>query len=144
MEYERDFHRSFMARTRKNLENYKGEYEATHPINSLLGLLVIPKEKIFDRIPATPPDQLDTTQWGSVSDWMTQSNKCDLGHVHTLTLRQFVRKLRNAVAHFHIKPYPETGVVEGFHFEDGSFKANIPVHDLKVFVMQLSSELARP
>lgn len=144
MEYESDFHRSFVERTWKNLDDYKGEYEATHFINSLLGRLIVPKEKLFNDIPMTPLDQLDPTQWGKMSDWLTQPNKCELGHKHTLTLRQFARKLRNAVAHFHIQPYPETGDVQGFRFADGSFKAKIPVPDLKLFVMQLASELAKP
>lgn len=144
MEYEIDFHRSFVERTRKNLDSYQGEYEATHLINSLLGLLIVPKERLLDDIPTTPLDQLDHTQWGRTSDWLTQPNKCELGHEHSLTLRQFVRKLRNAVAHFHIQPYPESGEVQGFRFADGSFKAKVPVPDLKLFVKQLASELAKP
>ena len=144
MEYESDFHRSFMERTQKNLKEYRGNYEATHLINSLLGLLIIPKERLFNRVPTTPLDQLNPAQWGSVSDWLTQPAKCDLGHVHTLTLQQLVRKLRNAVAHFKIHPYPAKGDVAGFEFSDRLFKVKIPVNDLKLFVTQLAFELAEP
>lgn len=144
MEYEQDFPGSFMERTRKNLEEYKGGSEATHLINSMLGLLIIPTEKHFERTPKTLLNQLDPAEWGNVSGWMTHPYKCDLGHEHTLTLRQFVRKLRNAVAHFDITPYPVQGPVEGFKFKDKSFEASIPVHDLTCFVKQLASELAKP
>jgi len=146
MEYESDFHRCFMKRTLKNLENYHGSYEATQLLNSLLGLLIVPNESLDSSIPATPLDELSANEWGTVSTWITQPIKCDLGHTHTLTLRQFVRKLRNAVAHFNIKPYPETGEVEGFEFDNNprkpSFKAKIPATELDRFVKQLASTFA--
>nr|WP_319565535.1 HEPN family nuclease [uncultured Rhodoferax sp.] len=143
MEYESDFHRCFMERTQENLKNYQGNYEATQLINSLLGLLIVPKEKLFEKIPTTPLNELPPSEWGDVSKWVTQKIKCNLGHDHTLTLRQFVQKLRNSVAHFHIQPYPETGTVEGFEFADKpSFKAKIPVAELDRFVKQVASTLA--
>jgi len=90
-------------------------------------------------------DELNTNEWGTVPTWITQPIECDLGHTHTLTLRQFVRKLRNAVAHFNIKPYPKTGSVEGFEFDNKprkpSFKAKIPVPELSKFVKKLASTL---
>ncbi len=144
MEYDSDFHRSFMVRTQKNLDDYHGVHEATHLINSLIGLLIVSREQLFDCIPNTPLDRLAPAEWGRVSDWITQPIKCNPGHVHTLTLRQFVRKLRNAVAHFRIEPYPEQGTVEGFSFIDGSFKTKIPEAELKTFVNKLANELAGP
>ncbi len=145
MEYESDFPRCFMKRTQKNLESYKGNYEATQLIDSLLGFLIVPKEKLFEKIPITPLNELCTTEWGNVSTWLPQEIKCDLGHEHRLTLRQLVRKLRNAVAHCHIQPYPKTGVVKGFEFADKpSFKAKVPVAELNQFIKQLASTLASP
>ena len=153
MEYEPDFPRCFIKRTLTNLENYQSncqnscqeKYEATQLLNSLLGLLIVPNESLYERISTTPLDTLSANEWGAVSTWITQPIKCDLGHTHTLTLRQFVRKLRNAVAHFHIKPYPEEGIVEGFEFADKprkpSFKAKIPVPELSKFVKKLASTL---
>lgn len=141
MQYENDFHRSFMKRTQKNLDDYQGEYEATQLINSLLGLLIVPKERLFDLIPDTPLDKLNFAEWGKVPQWMARPAKCDLGHEHTLTLRQLVRKLRNAVAHFKIQPFPENGVVQGFCFSDGAFKVKAPVDELKLFAKQLAATL---
>lgn len=144
MQYERDFPRCFMARTKKNLEQYQGDFEATHLVNSLLGLLIVPKEAQFTNIPDTPVDQLCGDDWGNITDWLGRPTRCDLGHEHTLTLRQFVRRLRNAVAHFEVQPFPESGVVKGFKFADrrSSFEASIPIADLKRFVLKLCSSLS--
>lgn len=144
MEYESDFHRSFMVRTQKNLENYRGDYEATQAINSLLGLLIVPKEKLFAHI----PDDLLTDlgdAWGTVSQWIRNPGKCDHGHRHPLTLRQLVRRLRNAVAYFKISPYPAQGEIQGFKFSDrNGFSASIPVTELRRFVVKLAMTLIPP
>jgi len=141
MEYESDFYLCFMERTQQNLDSYEGGYDATQLLNSLLGLLIVPKEKLFDQIPDTSLNELSPSEWGDVSSWVTQNINGDLGHGNTSTLRQFVRKLRNSVAHFHITPHHESGVVRGFRFAYGSFNAEIPEGELKKFVKQLASTL---
>lgn len=142
MEYESDFYLCFMKRTQQNLDNYEGVYDATQLLNSLLGLLIVPKEKLFDEIPDISLNELSPSEWGDVSSWVTQNVNGELGHEDSSTLRQFVRKLRNSVAHFHITPRHESGVVRGFCFADGSFNAEIPENELKKFVEQLASTLA--
>lgn len=146
MEYKEDFHRSFIERTHKNLTDYTGEYEATHLINRLLGLLIVPKEKLIEDLPTTPLDALDTEEWGNIPMWPNGPTRCDLGHEHVLTLRQFVRRLRNAVAHFGLSPLHDSGVVRGFKFEDGNngrndFSASTRVNELRRFIIKMAKTL---
>jgi hypothetical protein len=62
-----------------------------------------------------------------------------------LTLRQFVKKLRNAVAHFKLTPTSEHGVVTAFVFSDrNGFKTEIPVSDLRQFIYTLAQTLTDP
>jgi hypothetical protein len=77
MQYESDFPRSFMVRTRCNLENYHGQYEATQAINCLLGLLIVPKERLFNLIPDTALDRLDSAEWGPIQRWIKRIGRCD-------------------------------------------------------------------
>lgn len=41
----------FINRTRENLEKYSGKYEVTNLINCCLGLIIIPKQKLKDKMP---------------------------------------------------------------------------------------------
>ena len=44
-----NFDVSFIERTSENLKNYEGEYEFTMLLNSLLGLIIVPREQQFRR-----------------------------------------------------------------------------------------------
>ena len=95
--------RDFARRTHKNLEFvelHKADpeieiYEVTQLINSLLGLVVFPQQKYVDRIPPTPLAELEAQGWPSI--------KMAQGTSFTETLADFVRHLRNSIAHLHIK-----------------------------------------
>ena len=58
MEYKQEFELDFMSRTREIIEQYKEPYEATLLINCMLGLLVVPKETLFNDIPPIPFESL--------------------------------------------------------------------------------------
>lgn len=101
----------FAERTLGNLtyieeaeQNGEQVYDATQLINSLLGLIVFPRERDFDSIPTTPLRELEG--WPEIH----QSKGCN-------NLRQFCRKLRNAVAHCNILLLGEK-VIEGIHFQN--------------------------
>lgn len=104
--------RDFAQRTRHNLDviracQAQGEevYEATQLINSMLGLLVLPKEHYYNNIPTTPLEQLRTDGWPApVLDGEFKSPK---------HLRDLVRLLRNSVAHFNVEFVAPTGEIEG-------------------------------
>lgn len=140
MEYEPEFAKSFMSRTLEIVAEYDGAYDATLLINCLLGLLVLPKEALLNKIPATPFDSLD--QWGIQPSSIKNTGKCDYGHQHDLSLRQLVRRMRNAVAHFQVEPFPQQGYVAGFTFKDrNGFRAELTLSELKQFVVKLSEHL---
>src|SRR5688572_21335039 len=103
MRYE-DVVADFAERTKKNLELLKkfqaenpesAVYEVTQLINSMLGLLVFPKEGYFRRIPEIPLSQLIEEGWPipSVRGIFQQPE----------TLRELIRLLRNAIAHFNLE-----------------------------------------
>lgn len=93
--------REVMDRTKSNLkfiENNKGDYdvfEVTQLVNSLLGLLVYPKEEQYNRIPQ------DSMQKAMEDDWPRSACKAKEGAADHL--RDLVRRMRNAVVHFGIE-----------------------------------------
>lgn len=111
MEYQ-DVIRDFAWRTLKNLESvdrlsYDGAevYETTQLINSMLGLLVFPRERYLDSIPKTDLKQLAAEGWPIprlVGD-------CE----HPNDLRDLIRLMRNAIAHFNIEFLTSQGQISG-------------------------------
>ncbi len=101
MMYE-DVIRDFARRTRTNLraidrlfsEGYD-VYEATQLVNSTLGLLVFPQQRYVDSIPEIPLDQLQVMGW--------PVPQVRGGFAQAQNLRDLIRRLRNAVAHFNIE-----------------------------------------
>ena len=94
--------RDFAERTRKNLRTIEdlqakgGEaYEVTQLVNSMLGLLVFPRERFLDQIPQTSLSDLEADGWPVpkvVGDFPQARD-----------LRELIRYLRNAIAHFNIE-----------------------------------------
>lgn len=139
MEYDPDFARSFMRRTHKIARDYDGPYAATILINCLLGLLVVPKEVLLDKLPDIPFESL--AEWGVCPASITNFGKCDYGHEQP-TLRQLVRRMRNAVAHFKIEPFSSSGEVQGFVFKDrNGFEAKLELSALRTFVIKVAEYL---
>jgi len=140
MEYDRDFARSFTRRTLTLVGDYDGALDATLLINCLLGLLIVPKETLVDKIPTTPFESLQ--EWGINPNSIRKVGRCEFGHEHRPNLRQLVRRLRNAVAHFRIEPKHEAGLVVGYCFQDqGGFHAIISLSEIRVLVEKLAAHL---
>lgn len=141
MEYDADFARSFMGRTLTLANEYQGPLDATLLINCLLGLLIVPKEALLiDKIPSAAFVSIE--DWGISPNSIKSFGKCDQGHEHEPNLKQLVRRLRNAVAHFKIDPIHRDGKVTAFTFRDrNGFHADVPLAELKEFVVSLSNHL---
>jgi hypothetical protein len=101
MMYE-DIVADFAWRTQQNLraietaeQNGTCVFETTQLINSMLGLLVFPREEFVDRIPKTPLTQLRSEGWPvpRVRPGFTQASD----------LAELVRYLRNAISHFNLE-----------------------------------------
>lgn len=103
MDY-RNVVRDFAQRTRKNLEFIEDTvatspevelYEVTQLINSMLGLLVFPKEKYYIRLPRIPLMELEAVGWPNVT--VLEGNPpCG-------DLRELFRLLRNSISHYNIE-----------------------------------------
>src|SRR5215208_943456 len=103
MEYESLVH-DFARRTRANLQTIQrlsetgGEgpvYEVTQLVNSLLGLLIFPQQKLFAFIPEISLSELQA------DGWPVPRVTGDFAQVWDL--RQLVRYLRNAIAHCNVR-----------------------------------------
>lgn len=111
MEYQ-DLVRDFAKRTLHNLDVVKqsrdrGEeaYEVTQLINSMLGLIVLPKERYYDSIPETPIEELRSQGWPEPllgGAFNTPAN-----------LREVLRMLRNSIAHFNVDFINYDGQISG-------------------------------
>lgn len=129
-----------MKRTLSLVTDYSGPLDATLLINCLLGLLIVPKESLIERIPKAEFASL--SEWGIKPSSIKKFGKCDYGHEHQPNLRQLVRRLRNAIAHFKIEPIHGSDKVSGFSFRDQSgFHAEVSLEELKEFVTRLSTHL---
>jgi len=103
MEY-KQLVKDFAERTLSNLESIerlktddpgRRVYETTQLINSLLGLIVLPREQEFMKIPATPLSELVEQGWAIP--------KMIVDHPKTPDLQRLIHYLRNAVAHFRLE-----------------------------------------
>ena len=140
LEYEQNFARSFMQRTLALAQNYSGPHDATLLINCLLGLLIVPKEALLDKVPATEFEKLG--DWGIKPESIRAFGKYENGSDHRPNLRQLVHRLRNAVAHFRIDPIHHAGVVKGYSFRDqNGFHAQISLDEIKSLVTKLAQHL---
>lgn len=97
----------FAQRTRANLEAIRQQritpgssqvFETTQLVNSMLGLLVFPQQRYIDRIPEAPLSELVAAGW--------PIPQVVGNHPQAEDLRQLVRLLRNAIAHFNIEFIP--------------------------------------
>lgn len=102
-----DLEAELFKRTKTNLEaierlKAEGEevYETTQLINSLLSLLIFPREIFFKNIPEIPFEKL-------VQDGIPVPT---INKGETPNLRILVRKLRNSVAHFNLSMKGKTDI----------------------------------
>ena len=107
----------FIARTERNLKiiedlAIQGEevYEVTQLINSLLGLLVFPKERWLSKVPAIDRNKLEMDGWPLPEEEISQFGN----------LQDLLKKMRNAVAHFDIELILGKDEIVGIQFKDSN------------------------
>lgn len=98
----KDLIADFAKRTRANLDliekhaaNGDEAYEVTQLVNSLLGLLVFPRERFMNRIPETPLSELHESGWPRLT--ITH------GETECQTLRELTSKLRHSISHCNLE-----------------------------------------
>lgn len=122
MEYDHALLADFARRTLRNLEHIRSieqlerrqgvpvsdlsAYPVTQQLNSLLGLVVFPKEQYSNAIPDRNLTDLVAEGWPE-PDIKPRSRTCSRGADHNhrdcTTLRELIRVIRNGVAHFNIE-----------------------------------------
>lgn len=141
MDYDNVVH-DFAQRTRENLrfvreaaQRIESEphapqvYEVTQLINSMLGLLVFPQQAFIDAIPETPLNELIAQGWPQIR---TTGGFEDIQH-----LKQLVRLLRNAIAHFNIEFLAPSGRLTGVRVwnrnkrNETTWQAELSLNDLE-------------
>jgi hypothetical protein len=139
----------FSQRTKRNLELIEqlasehavgGAFEVTQLVNSMLGLLVFPQQRWFDRIPLTPVPELVSAGWPTIT--------VD-GSVPGNDLRGLARYLRNGIAHFNLEFIADTsGLISGLRIwnvrSDGrrDWTAQLGVADLRFVAMKFVDMLS--
>ena len=139
MSYFNNFERLFMQRSLELVDTYQGEYETTQLLNALIGLLFFPNERMSDLIPEK--SLLDIEAWGFRQDCIMNAGAHKTPQ--EIHLRELVKRLRNAVAHCKVSPFPDDHrQCEGFFFLDrNGFEAKIPKDQLKNLMRGLLAHL---
>jgi len=113
--------KDFANRTRINLSIIKDKaeadqnaYEVTQLINSMLGLLVFPREEFFEKIPETNLKNLEKDGW--------PIPRIRGKYKQASNLKQLIRYLRNGIVHFNINFTETYGVIDGLIIWNKSLK----------------------
>ena len=130
MEYAKDkeFVADFVHRTKVNITHGCHPYEVTQRINSLIGLLVLPKERYYDNINDSMINSELLAALMKGINIPSNSRK--------LNLKYIVRRMRNAIAHFNIecKADKHTHLIDHIVFEDFNYENNSKNPDFQITI----------
>lgn len=136
----RDLESEFIERTLRLIDQYHGtldkyefqeQFNYTLTVNCMLGLIVMPKEKVINFVPITRLTKDFLTEIGAPS--LEVGGKIS-------TLRDLIRSLRHAVAHFDISVISEDDQnrIDWLEFSDsengGELVAKFRAHELLPFL----------
>ena len=107
----------FVQRTKEILQSYQGEYKLCNAINCVLGLIILPNEIIKER----PNPYWDTNISDIQELGLLQIRKFEpirsirngITNYYPKSLKVFLRKIRNGLAHQNIEPVNKNGVFCG-------------------------------
>jgi hypothetical protein len=134
----------FARRTKKNLEFIEEVvarsstdsghqvYEVTQLINSLLGLLVFPKERYYDDLPEIPLQDLVKDGWPEI--------RLLVGRFEPKNLKQLMRYLRNGIAHHNIEFTSQDGktisglIIWNIRNKRIDWKVELTLNDIRLIV----------
>jgi len=153
------FKTEFVDRTKEILLNYEGEYKLSNAINCMLGLLILPYENVRNN-----PDTFWDTDLNAIPDFpafrihvfqpVHKVKKGGIIEYYPKTLRVFLQKIRNGLAHQHIRPVNTNGrftrvVIENYFDPDNRNILDMEVEftrkQLEKFALFIADEyLKRP
>jgi hypothetical protein len=117
-----DYEREFVERTQAILQNYGGEYQLTNAINCMLGLIILPNEML---------KRSQSPKWGLPIAEIQELNFLRIRQFKPIrgkrngvteyfpkTLKVFLKKVRNGLAHQNIKPINMNGFFTGIEIKN--------------------------
>lgn len=134
----------FVQRTKKILQQYDSidfskneseKYEITLLLNCFVGLLILPKEHWYDKLPKT---EIDEEGWGINPDFIENIEG------DSKSIQQVARRLRNSITHYRFKVFSnKKEEIASIEFKDcdkgkSTFKSEIPIENIKLFLEKLS------
>ncbi len=136
-----NFPLDFTKRTLELVNEYKGDYEATLLVNCLLGLLIAPNE--YEEIKEElRKENSNAKVWKDFIDKVENWEKCKAKEgkqkQRAANLMNFIKSIRNSLAHFYFEPIQEKRV-KGFRFRDtNGFKVDLTNKEIKKLVQTLT------
>ena len=129
----------FVKRTKANLSDYSGDFEVTNLINSCLGLIIIPKQRISDRIPTYEFTEQNCDFGITLKNICFEQNK-------NYELSNILRHIRNGLAHGRIEQKSKNGEIAGLRIYDKNnnsgenFSIEFSVEEFKRFAISVSNK----
>lgn len=142
----------FVTRTKSIIEQYNNinfsetsdeKYEITLCMNCMLGLVVIPQQVWFDKVPNTDLNK----------DWFIKTSHITTIEDNKYKINEIVRHIRNSVSHGNITPTSKdkgsNRKITHIKFKDfpignsttPTFEAEVPVETLKKFAVKFANTM---
>jgi len=142
----KNFNVDFVERSLNNLAQYKGDYEISNLLCCLLAFIVIPKERYCGQL--SEKRITEHADWGILPQHILfgTCRKCNQSlQPEKLTLKDFVKHMRDSIAHGGMETFVENNSTDITHVQFINkinnaelFKAVIPVNNLKTLAQKLS------
>lgn len=135
-------------RSYKNLQEYQGDYEVTHLLNSLVSLLIIPKETFYTSKSKGIEDNAISERLLIQLRQSIEDNAKNKDEILPIKLNEIIRHMRNAICHGNImfrgeKPPRDSDpvIVRAIEFGDaeGAFKIKISKENIELLVKEFSA-----
>ncbi len=137
-----DFEYDFIERTLTDIKKYHGDYEVTALVNGCVGLLIIPKENLFNQLP-----DVDVSSYGIDLSKIQVNDKYRLPY----SLKNILRHIRNSIAHGNFNQEDSSGsIIRSLRFQDFkkvneqkimTFEMIIDVYQFRDFAIRVASEV---
>lgn len=137
-----NFEYDFIERTLADIKRYNGQFEVTALLNSCVGLLIIPKENLFDKLP-----DIDIQSYG-INSRLVRLND---GNSQPYSLKNVLRHIRNSIAHGNFKQEDVSGgIIRSLRFQDFNiirgksnltFELILGVEEFRDFAMRVASDV---
>ena len=142
MNYFKNQEYEFIQRTKKIIEQYEKfaidkneKYEVTLLLNCLVGLLILPQQHWFKKLPKVIVCE---ENWG-----IGENHISIIKEGEKKTVQNVARHLRNSIAHYRFIIPKNNGLIIRVEFEDFyrnnlTFKSNIPIDSIRKFTTKLT------